>query len=332
MAGGRKRGPRYQNTFAFTHNSKSKLTAKILAMPNDGLCKRCWDKVEWRKKYRKYKPLTQPAKCNGCQERTVRAAYHTLCQDCAKQRRVCAWCGEDKFIVSVNTDQESFIKTGNDLNQDDENVHEDHEGLNFEKKRNSLNNEAESEEMNIGIDDEDEDQDEDEDEQEDEGEQGQEQMDSKSDEEESKVAPLKTNNKVSTSSTPSSNTFPPADPEKIEKNRKKLERELESFPLPLRKKKTILREFDRANGNIEIHRLLTGMSLHVKPRDDDDDFDDDFDEFSDKEDDEDEEDEDEDEDEDEEEDDFYPDTKEAHRTKIQKPKNLTGSQGKMINI
>lgn len=48
--------------------------------------------IEWRKKYRKYKPLRQPATCNGCHKKTVTAAYHKLCADCAKERRVCPFC------------------------------------------------------------------------------------------------------------------------------------------------------------------------------------------------------------------------------------------------
>jgi hypothetical protein len=75
--------PAHQNTFAFTHNIKSKVTDKILASPNVHVCRRCHDKIEWRKKYRKYKPLTQPATCNGCKKRNVLAAYHTVCESCA---------------------------------------------------------------------------------------------------------------------------------------------------------------------------------------------------------------------------------------------------------
>jgi hypothetical protein len=47
------RPPAHQNTFAFRHNPKSKKTEKILSSPNVGVCNRCRDKIEWRKKYRK---------------------------------------------------------------------------------------------------------------------------------------------------------------------------------------------------------------------------------------------------------------------------------------
>eukprot|EP00980_Cylindrotheca_fusiformis_P025165 scaffold13207_cov143-Cylindrotheca_fusiformis.AAC.18 len=74
--------PKHQNTFAFQHNPKSKTTAKILASPNIHVCRRCHDKIEWRKQYRKYKPRTQPGKCNSCEKRNVVAAYHTICESC----------------------------------------------------------------------------------------------------------------------------------------------------------------------------------------------------------------------------------------------------------
>ena len=47
------RAPAHQNGFAFRHNPKSKKTEKILASPIVGVCGRCRDKIEWRKKYRK---------------------------------------------------------------------------------------------------------------------------------------------------------------------------------------------------------------------------------------------------------------------------------------
>ncbi|CAM9197030.1 unnamed protein product, partial [Choristocarpus tenellus] len=91
-SGGGSKKPAHQNKFAFRHNPKSKKTLKILAMPNEGLCPSCHDKVEWRKKYRKYRPLRQPATCNDCHQKTVTAAYHKICATCARTRRVCPWC------------------------------------------------------------------------------------------------------------------------------------------------------------------------------------------------------------------------------------------------
>ena len=58
----KKGAPRHQNRTEFKHNPSSKKTKKILAMPNEGLCSRCHEIIEWKKKYRKYKPLTTAKK------------------------------------------------------------------------------------------------------------------------------------------------------------------------------------------------------------------------------------------------------------------------------
>jgi hypothetical protein len=75
--------PAHQNAVAFHHNPKSKKTAHILSLPISGVCLKCKEKLEWRKQYRKYKPLTQHGKCNACNKRNVKAAYHTICSDCS---------------------------------------------------------------------------------------------------------------------------------------------------------------------------------------------------------------------------------------------------------
>lgn len=91
---GRTRPQAHQNRTAFRHNKGSKKTAAIRANANTGgLCQRCADKIEWRIKYRKYKPLSQPASCNGCKKRCVKAAYRTLCEECAGER--CPQCGKE---------------------------------------------------------------------------------------------------------------------------------------------------------------------------------------------------------------------------------------------
>ena len=101
------RAPAHQNTFAFTHNPKSKKTARILDMPIKHVCQRCQDKLEWRKKYRKYKPRTQPGSCNICQQkRVVLAAYHTICEKCTLSRKahtnVCNHLGIDDVVFDTD--------------------------------------------------------------------------------------------------------------------------------------------------------------------------------------------------------------------------------------
>ena len=66
--GVRSRKPRHQNSYAFKHNKNSKKTKRIANLPNTTLycCPRCTSKIQWRVKYRKYKPLKEPTKwCVG---------------------------------------------------------------------------------------------------------------------------------------------------------------------------------------------------------------------------------------------------------------------------
>ena len=71
------------------HNSQQKL---INQQPVDGVCEKCHDVITWKKQYGKYKPLRQPGKCVGCQQRRVNMPYHQLCRECTDARRCCAKC------------------------------------------------------------------------------------------------------------------------------------------------------------------------------------------------------------------------------------------------
>lgn len=97
----KKQGQKYQNTFAFKHNKNSKLTLKIKASPLDKLCKRCFDILEWKIKFRKYKPLTTASTCNSCHLKNIFKAYRTKCDLCAVPNKLCTKCGEkvDEYIM-----------------------------------------------------------------------------------------------------------------------------------------------------------------------------------------------------------------------------------------
>ncbi len=89
-----KKAQTYQNTFAFRHNKNSILTRKIRETPLDHLCKRCLEKLEWRINYRKYKPLSNVARCNICQDKTIYKAYRTICDKCGETHKICTKCCE----------------------------------------------------------------------------------------------------------------------------------------------------------------------------------------------------------------------------------------------
>ncbi|KAM7278340.1 hypothetical protein ACFE04_005474 [Oxalis oulophora] len=98
MSTGRQGPPKHQNQFAW----KPKLGVKINETEPGGrfrplseitgVCPRCREQIDWKRRYGKYKALVEPAKCQGCSKRNVRQAYHNLCFGCAKEQDVCAKC------------------------------------------------------------------------------------------------------------------------------------------------------------------------------------------------------------------------------------------------
>ncbi|KAG0301117.1 hypothetical protein BGZ98_008610 [Dissophora globulifera] len=102
----------HKNTYAFHANKSSKITKKIAAMPVGGLCEKCVEVIMWRKKFKKYKPLTQLKKCVNCDLKAINEAYHVICNKCAGEKNVCAKCLESREIVPTN------IKTEKELVQE----------------------------------------------------------------------------------------------------------------------------------------------------------------------------------------------------------------------
>ncbi|TSR04283.1 hypothetical protein Baya_10890 [Bagarius yarrelli] len=122
----RTRGQKYQNTTAFKNDKygASPQVKKANAKVHDGVCQRCKDILEWKVKYNKYKPLTQPRKCVKCQQKTVKDAYYIMCRPCALQLQLCAKCGKSEEVV-ISLDK-----------KEDENVEEDeHKQSRRRKKR-----------------------------------------------------------------------------------------------------------------------------------------------------------------------------------------------------
>ncbi|KAI8826846.1 uncharacterized protein EV422DRAFT_14259 [Fimicolochytrium jonesii] len=108
-SGTQKSGQKYQNSFAFKPNKNNAAAVKIYNTPAKGICQRCLDIIDWRKRMNKYKPLTQPKTCLACHQKRVTDAYHVLCKGCAETRKVCAKCQEGTDIVQPE------VKTPADL-------------------------------------------------------------------------------------------------------------------------------------------------------------------------------------------------------------------------
>ncbi|GKY98781.1 hypothetical protein MPSEU_000834300 [Mayamaea pseudoterrestris] len=117
------RAPAHQNAVAFHHNPKSKKTAHILSLPIQHVCLKCKEKLEWRKQYRKYKPLTQPTKCNICEKRNVIAAYHTICRDCScHSAKAVSLLGEWNENRGEQQEEEDHLETSDSAEDGEQDV------------------------------------------------------------------------------------------------------------------------------------------------------------------------------------------------------------------
>ncbi|XP_042881068.1 uncharacterized protein C9orf85 homolog [Penaeus japonicus] len=97
----RTRPQKYQNATSYRNNlhDTSKKTRKINSTEIAEVCKRCQEIIEWKIRYKKYKPLTQAKTCTKCHQKTVKDAYHTVCIPCASKIEVCCKCGKKEEIV-----------------------------------------------------------------------------------------------------------------------------------------------------------------------------------------------------------------------------------------
>ncbi len=98
-------------------DSELRKEAKIQKLMCEGICKRCREKVQWKFRFDKYKPLKNPATCQQCRQKTINKAYRTLCERCAVERNICPGCcetmedGIDKGVVVggvVASEEEGF--------------------------------------------------------------------------------------------------------------------------------------------------------------------------------------------------------------------------------
>lgn len=125
-SGNRNRRQAHQNKTAFQHNPHSKKTERILTLVDSSdLCPRCQQKIEWRKKYRKYKPLKHPASCSYCRNKTIVSAYHQACPSCAAEREICPsclrlWADINNGVVDVDVDEHDDDNNDNDDGVDDD--------------------------------------------------------------------------------------------------------------------------------------------------------------------------------------------------------------------
>lgn len=113
----RTRPQKYKNHTAFKNNlhDTSQKTKLINNIDVANVCERCKKIIEWKIKYKKYKPLKAPGKCVKCEQKTIRHAYHTMCLTCAKKFEVCAKCGNKGEIVESKPSKEETLKLDAEL-------------------------------------------------------------------------------------------------------------------------------------------------------------------------------------------------------------------------
>lgn len=105
----RTRPQKYKNKTAFKNNlhDTSNQTKVINSIQVSDVCVRCKEIIEWKIKYKKYKPLTQPKKCVKCEQKKVKQAYHVMCLECGRKLQVCTKCCKSKEdIVTIPSKQE----------------------------------------------------------------------------------------------------------------------------------------------------------------------------------------------------------------------------------
>ncbi|EDW27761.1 GL19837 [Drosophila persimilis] len=99
----RTRAQKHKNRFVFKNDlhDKTPQQMRLNAMHVSTVCQRCKEVIEWKIKYKKYKPLTQAKTCSHCKERTVKKAYHVICRECAIKAHACAKCLKTADEVAI---------------------------------------------------------------------------------------------------------------------------------------------------------------------------------------------------------------------------------------
>ncbi|KAB1211440.1 hypothetical protein CJ030_MR6G021370 [Morella rubra] len=117
--------PKHQNSYAWKPNAGCKINETEVGgkfrpySEITGVCPRCKEQIDWKRRYGKYKPLAEPAKCQRCLKRAVRQAYHNLCPGCAKEQRVCAKCRcrVDRIVGRDSSEVEAEQKMLDEVNK-----------------------------------------------------------------------------------------------------------------------------------------------------------------------------------------------------------------------
>ncbi|XP_026286513.1 uncharacterized protein C9orf85 homolog isoform X2 [Frankliniella occidentalis] len=113
----RKRAQKYQNTRAFKNDlyDKTVQTKVLNNLHISNVCARCKSILDWKIKYKKFKPLKAAATCTKCSQKCVKHAYHIMCKPCADKNGVCPKCGKKEELVEPEPTPEEQLKMDQEM-------------------------------------------------------------------------------------------------------------------------------------------------------------------------------------------------------------------------
>ena len=103
------RKPKYQNKTTYELKYHPELRELQDTAPRNNLCQRCFDIINWKLKYGKYKKPSQPGKCKVCSMKNVLKAYRHTCDACSTSKSICSKClSPCEFVEFVSKVQQKI--------------------------------------------------------------------------------------------------------------------------------------------------------------------------------------------------------------------------------
>uniref|UniRef100_A0A7S0T1Y8 Uncharacterized protein n=1 Tax=Mantoniella antarctica TaxID=81844 RepID=A0A7S0T1Y8_9CHLO len=126
-----KKGQKFQNREAFKAHRNIKRAVsdvtKETTLKNKaciGVCRRCVQKVVWRFKYEKYRALRggRSGNCASCRDKTVQFSYRSLCDNCAKKKKLCPGCSKPPELAQLADGEGAPLEDGDGESTDEEDL------------------------------------------------------------------------------------------------------------------------------------------------------------------------------------------------------------------
>jgi hypothetical protein len=108
----RNKPQKHQNKTTYKVQFKQHLIDLQENTPKDHLCKRCYEIIDWKLKYGKYKKLTVPGKCQKCQKKNILKSYRHNCEGCSSEFKICSKCSKpiEEFETHVTPKKIEQVK------------------------------------------------------------------------------------------------------------------------------------------------------------------------------------------------------------------------------